>query len=437
MNEEAPINDLVEEDFELDGPTRIMERRPAVEPSEQALVPLPVGMDWWLLATVVMIAALGLVMAFSASIYPAVHNHGDESFFLDRHIRYLGMGLLALLFGLHVPYQAWRKAAYPLLGLAIGLLIFVMFFGETRNRATRWIMIAGITFQPAELGKFAFVVYLAFSLSKKAATNAIQTFHIGLLPHFLVWALVFGLCMKQPDLGTGLVLAILLFTLTFIAGARIAYLLFFGMSGGALLLTFLVNDPMRSKRLMAFLEPLAHRSATAYQLFNGKLAVATGGLAGRGLGASRQKLGFIPEAHTDFVLSIIGEELGVIGISLVAFAFAFVLIRGLRIALHARCEFGRLLAMGIVVLLGAQTAINFGVVLGLLPTKGLTLPFVSYGGSSLLVMSLAVGVLLNVGRGGHEEFRWPSPRQWWRDRRGDNDRLAAQTVAVTDAGGAP
>jgi len=165
--------------------------------------------------------------------------------------------------------------------------------------------------------------------------------------------------------------------------------------------------------------------------------VATGGLAGRGLGASRQKLGLIPEAHTDFVLSIIGEELGVIGISLVAFAFAFVLIRGLRIALHARCEFGRLLAMGIVVLLGAQTAINFGVVLGLLPTKGLTLPFVSYGGSSLLVMSLAVGVLLNVGRGGHEEFRWPSPRQWWRDRRGDNDRLAAQTVAVTDAGGAP
>ncbi len=434
MNDDDPI---IEPDdgaeFEFDGPTRVMDRRPEVNPSDEALVPLPVGMDWWLLATIVLIAALGLVMAFSASIYPAVHSHGDESFFLNRHIHYLGLGLLALLFGLHVPYQAWRKLAYPMLALVIGLLVYVMLFGETRNRATRWIVIAGTSFQPAELGKFVFVVYLAFSLSKKAATNAIQTFHIGLLPHFLVWALVFGLCMKQPDLGTGLVLAILLFTMTFIAGARIAYLLFFGMSGGGLLMTFLINDPMRSKRLMAFLEPLAHRSATAYQLFNGKLAVATGGLAGRGLGASRQKLGFIPEAHTDFVLSIIGEELGVIGISLVAFAFAFVLIRGLRIALHARCEFGRLLAMGIVVLIGAQTAINFGVVLGLLPTKGLTLPFISYGGSSLLVMSLAVGVLLNIGRGGREHFHWPSPRELWR-RRGDSERLAAQATAVVDGG---
>ncbi len=420
-------------DFEFDSPTRVMDRRPAVEPSEEALVPLPVGMDWWLLGTIVGLAALGLVMVFSASVYPAVHIYGDESYFLNRHIRYLGLALLALLVGLHVPYQAWRRLAYPMLGLTIAMLVYVMLFGETRNRATRWIVIAGVSFQPAELGKFVFVVYLALSLSKKAATNAIQTFHIGLLPHFLVWALVFGLCMKQPDLGTGLVLAVLLFTLTFIAGARIAYLLFFGMSGCVMLMTFLVNDPMRSKRLMAFLEPLAHRSATAYQLFNGKLAVATGGLAGRGLGASHQKLGFIPEAHTDFVLSIIGEELGVIGISLVAFAFAFVLIRGLRIALHARCEFGRLLAMGIVVLIGTQTAINFGVVLGLLPTKGLTLPFISYGGSSLLVMSLAVGVLLNVGRGGQERFTWSSPRELWR-RRGDHGRLASQSAAVMDGG---
>ena len=202
-----------------------------------------------------------------------------------------------------------------------------------------------------------------------------------------------------------------------------------GMGGGVLLMTFLINDPIRSKRLMAFLEPLAHRSATAYQLFNGKLAVATGGLFGSGLGTSRQKLGFIPEAHTDFVLSIIGEELGVIGISLVAFAFTFVLVRGLRIALHSRCEFGRLLAMGIVVLIGAQTAINFGVVLGLLPTKGLTLPFISYGGSSLLVMSLAVGILLNVGRGGREDFKWPKPKLLeLLPRRRANARVAAQAA---------
>ena len=428
MNDTEPMVTSAAEALAIDGPTRVMTRRPVEEASEAALVPLPVGMDWWLLAAVVMLAAFGVVMAFSASVYPAVHAHGNESHFLDRHVRYLALGLVAMLFGLHLPYQAWRRLAYPLLGMVIGLLVYVMFFGETRNRATRWILIAGVSFQPAELGKLVFVIYLAYSLSKKAATNAIQTFHIGLLPHFLVWALVFFLCMKQPDLGTGLVLAILLFTLTFVAGARIAYLLFFGMGGAVLLMTFLINDPMRSKRLMAFLEPLAHRSATAYQLFNGKLAVATGGLFGNGLGTSRQKLGFIPEAHTDFVLSIIGEELGVIGISLVAFAFTFVLVRGLRIALHARCEFGRLLAMGIVVLIGAQTAINFGVVLGLLPTKGLTLPFISYGGSSLLVMSLAVGVLLNVGRGGREDFKWPKLLELLPRRRA-NPRVAAQAAA--------
>jgi cell division protein FtsW len=155
---------------------------------------------------------------------------------------------------------------------------------------------------------------------------------------------------------------------------------------------------MRSKRFLAFLEPLAHRQATGYQLFNGKLAIASGGFFGQGLGASRQKLGFIPESHTDFVLAIIGEELGLFAIALVAIGFIFVLLRGLRIAQNAPCEFSRLLAAGITLFLGTQAAINFGVVMGLLPTKGLTLPFVSYGGSSLVVVALALGILLGVGR---------------------------------------
>ena len=392
----------------MDGPTRVMSAGPNVAPSARALVPMPVGMDWTLLCAVMLLASFGVVMAFSASIFTAVHNHaGNETFFLTRHLAYAGLGLVVMMVAAHVPYQAWRQLAYPLLGVTILSLIAVLLVGETRNRATRWLVLGGVSIQPAEIAKVAFIIYLARSLSQKAETNAIQTFHIGLLPHMIVWSLLLALCMKQPDLGTGLVLAVLLFTMTFVAGARIAYLLFFGFSGAAGLIFFLIHDPMRSKRILAFLEPLRYRSATAYQLFNGKLAVATGGLFGNGLGASRQKLGFIPEAHTDFVLAIVGEELGIIGLSLVAVTFMVVLIRGLRIALHARCEFGRLLALGITLLLGTQAAINFGVVLGLLPTKGLTLPFVSYGGSSLLVMSLAVGILLNVGRGGRPGFSLP------------------------------
>lgn len=392
--------------LDIDAPTRVIEGGPGVAPADDAVVPMPVGMDWWLLTAVMLLATLGVVMAFSASIFTAVHEHGgQESYFLQRHLLYAGLGFVALMVGAHLPYQFWREAAYSVLFATVLALIAVLLIGETRNRATRWLVLGGVSFQPAEVAKLAFIIYLARSLSRKAATNVIQTFHIGLLPHLIVWGLLLLLCMKQPDLGTGLVLATLLFSMTFVAGARIAYLLFFFFTGAAGLVMFLLRDPMRSRRIMAFLDPLGHRNATAYQLFNGKLAVATGGLFGQGLGASRQKLGFIPEAHTDFVLAIVGEELGVIGLALVAILFAFILMRGLRIAMHSRCEFGRLLALGITLLIGTQAAINFGVVLGLLPTKGLTLPFVSYGGSSLLVMALGVGILLNVGRGGRPDLQ--------------------------------
>ncbi len=391
----------------LGGPTRVSHAAPTMAVSDAELVHHPVGMDWPLFATIAALATLGLIMAFSASYYLAVHRFGNEHLFLDRHVQYLGAAAFALLLFANVPYQAWSKLAYPAIVVVLIALIAVPIFGVTRNRATRWLMFGPITFQPAELAKVVFVAYLARSLSKKAEQNSIQTFNVGLLPHLLVWTLLCGLCMKQPDLGTALVLAVLLFTLTFIAGARIAPLLFLGLSGLGLLIGFLIHNPMRSRRITAFLHNFEHRDSVGYQLWNSKLAVAMGGVFGRGLGGSHQKLGFVPEAHTDFVLAIIGEELGVVGIAFIAVCFMFILYRGTRIALSARDEFGRLLAMGITVLFGTQAAVNFGVVLGLLPTKGLTLPFVSYGGTSLVVMAMAAGVLLNVGRGGDPDFAWP------------------------------
>lgn len=411
----AQLDPPDDSDAALGGPTLVMQA-PNHPRSEAALVPLPVGMDWGLFATVIALMTFGVIMAYSASVYVALHQHGNEAHFLWRHLAHAGVAVVTLVVAVLIPYQLWRKLAYPLLIVTVGMLLLVMAFGETRNNATRWLLIAGIPFQPAELAKFAFVTYLAHSLTKKVSSAAVHTFRLGFLPHALVWLVVFGLCMKQPDLGTGLVLAVLLFTMTYIAGTNVAYLVFLVFGGVFALVTFLIHDPMRSKRLTAFLEPLQYRDTTGFQLFNGKLAVATGGLFGNGLGLSRQKLGFVPEAHTDFVLSIIAEELGLIGVALVALAFLFLVLRGLRIALRARDEFGRLLASGVTVLLGTQAAINFGVVMGTLPTKGLTLPFVSHGGSSLIVLSLAVGVLLNVGRGGDPELALPGLPRWFTRR---------------------
>ncbi|MSP90251.1 MAG: putative lipid II flippase FtsW [Myxococcales bacterium] len=395
------------ESLALATPTRVVPP-PPMPKSPAALVPIPPGMDWPLLATVMGLMTLGLVMSYSASIYVALHQHGgDDTHFLTRHFAHLGVALVALFFGTHVPYQAWRKLAYAVLVAAVIALAAVLMFGETRNRATRWLLIAGVPFQPAEAAKFAFVIYLAHSLTKKISREVVGSFTLGFLPHAFVWLVVFALCMKQPDLGTGVVLAVLLFTLTYVAGTKVSYLILLVFGAVGALVAFVIHDPMRSRRLVAFLEPLQYRDTTGFQLFNGKLAVATGGLFGNGLGLSRQKLGFVPEAHTDFVLSIIAEELGLVGVALVALGFLFVLLRGMRIALRAHDEFGRLLAAGITILVGTQAAVNFSVVMGTLPTKGLTLPFVSHGGSSLAAMALAAGVLLNVGRGGNPDFAWP------------------------------
>lgn len=387
--------------------------------AEPELPPVqPAGTDWWLVSSVLLLAAFGLVMAFSASIFEAVHRHGSETFFLHRHIAWLGVGLVAFLTAAHVPYQRLARSARPILLAAIGMLLLLRVdgVGVTVNNATRWLQLGPLRFQPGELAKVAFAIYLARSLAEKSARNAAHTFTLGIAPPMMVWVLLFGLFMMQPDFGSGVVLGALLFVMTFVAGARFAYLLVLGGGGITAAITFVMHDPMRSKRFAAFLEPLKYQRSTAYQLFNGLLAVGNGGVFGRGLGGSHMKLGFVPEAHTDFVLAIIGEELGLVGIAFVASMYIFICIRGLRIALNAPCEFGRLLGVGLTSLVGIHAAINFGVVMGMLPTKGLTLPLVSYGGSSLVIFATIFGVLVNIGRGGRPDPRAPRPGDRQRSR---------------------
>ena len=389
-------------------------------------VPTPVGMDWVLLGAVLALATIGVVMAFSASYYLAVHRLRDEFYFLDRHIRYAVVATIVLLVGSRVPYQALRQAARPGLIVSIALLVLVLMFGETRNGSTRWIF----GFQPAELAKLGFIVFMAHALVRRVERGTLRSFIHGMTPLLLVYLVFVGLLMKQPDMGTSLVLGVLVFGMAFVAGARVAPLF---RAGAAVVLVagaFIAQNPMRLERFRSWLDPFGTFHGKGYQLANSILAVAVGGPFGRGLGASQQKLGFLPEAHTDFVLAIIGEELGVVGISLVAALLLTVVWRGFRIAARAQDEFGRLVAFGITLLIGTQTAVNFGVVLGLLPTKGLTLPFVSYGGTSLIVMAAAVGVLLSIGRGGDPDWRerlpelpeWgrndgPRNRRWRRKRR--------------------
>lgn len=416
-----PLGHALPDDDVAGGPT--LETRvippPEIPLTERGVTPLPVGMDWLFLGIVIGLMALGTIMAYSASVHLALTVHGDMTVFLRKHLLHVSASLLALVVMLRVPYQALRNWAYAGIVGSLGLLGLVLVYGKVVNKARRWLVIGGFQFQPAELAKIAFAIYLAHSLTKKISRGESESLIKGLGPHFLVWICMFGFLIRQPDLGTGIVLGVMLFSMTYFAGLRVAYFLLAGALGGAGLIGYIIQNPMRLKRLLAFLDPLLYRSTTGFQLFNAKLAVATGGLFGRGLGMSRQKLGFVPEAHTDFILSIIAEELGLVGVALVALGFLTLLVRGVQIASRARDEFGRLLAAGLTILLATQASFNFAVVMGTMPTKGLTLPFVSHGGSSMIFMGAAVGLLLNIGRGGNPHYQsvWIERlRSWWPQR---------------------
>ena len=236
--------------------------------SDAALVPVPPGMDWPLFGTVVALMSLGIVMAFSASIYVALHNfNGDESHFLVRHLSHAGIALFVMLVAIRVPYQIWRPLAYPLLLTALAGLVAVLLWGKTVNNATRWLIIGGFPFQPAEFSKVAFVIYLAHSLEKKVSAGSVGRFSVGFVPHALVWCIAFALCMREPDLGTGIVLAVLLFSLCYVAGTNMAYVVLLGLVGLVGLSTYIMHNPMRLGRIVAFLHPEETRGTTGFQLW--------------------------------------------------------------------------------------------------------------------------------------------------------------------------
>lgn len=353
--------------------------------------------DIWIAATLVALVAFGVVMVFSASAVFAETRYGNPLHFLVRQSIFGVVGVLVMFTIARIDYHRYRRLTYPILGLGVFLLLVVALgFGRAAGGAARWIAVGPVNIQPAEPVKVALILWLAYSLSKKR--ERMGTFAIGFLPHVLMAGLLMLLCLVQPDFGSAVMIGVLSFVLLFTAGARLKDLLSSALIALPLVAALILLSPYRMRRFEGFLAPFEHRDTSGFQLAESLLSFGAGGVTGVGIGDSRQKLLFLPEAHTDFISAIVGEELGFVGIVCLVLAFVVLVLRGLRAAMRAVDDYGTYLAVGITVFLGLQAFTNLGVAMGMLPTKGLVLPFISYGGSSLLVNCAAAGLLLNVSR---------------------------------------
>ena len=357
--------------------------------------------DAWLLLIVCALMGIGVVMVYSASAVTALWDFHDEYFFLSRQLRFVGVGLVALFFGLKVDYRNYKRFAYPILIATILLLIAVAVGGTVVNNARRWIRVGGFNIQPSEIAKVTVVFFLAYSMSKKK--TKMRSVMIGIVPHLILLMVLAGLLMLEPDLGSCLLLAGVMGCMLLYAGSNWLFL-GAGVAMMAALGWFVIANSNRMARIEAFLNPWEHAQDSAYQITQGFVSLGNGGMTGTGLGDGLGKLGFIPELHTDCISAIIGEEFGFVGIAVVILLFMVLAVRGYLIALRANDDFGRLTAFGITTVLVMQAGINLAVVGGILPSKGFTLPFISYGGSSLIMCLFAVGVLLNISQGKEDPY---------------------------------
>jgi cell division protein FtsW len=354
------------------------------------------GYDVIILLMVVMLTCFGVVMVYSASSIMATKKFHDGFYFLKRQGLYALLGFGVMAFVMQVDYHVWRRAAVPVLlaCLVLLVLVFIPGIGGTAKGASRWIRLPGFNFQPSELAKVALIIYMAYSLDKKQ--EKLKVFMAGFLPYMVILAVLLAILLKQHDMGAALTMGTVALVMLFAAGTRPRYILGMGVLAAPFVYFLIVTKAYRMRRITAFLDPWQDPTDSGFQIIQSWIALGTGGIFGQGLGEGKQKLFYLPEAHTDFILSVIGEELGFIGVMVIAAMFLLLFQRSIRVAISAEDSFGRFLAFGIAVLLGLEAFINMGVVTGMLPTKGLALPFISYGGSSLIISLFAVGILLNV-----------------------------------------
>ncbi len=348
----------------------------------------------------VILICIGVVMIYSASSIYAWEKYKDSLFFLKRHLIFLAIGIFLTFLIMMADYRKLQNLAKPLLILSIFLLALVLIPGIGRevSGARRWFRFKFISFQPSELSGIAIIIYIADFIARRG--NRIKTFFKGFLPPICVMGLVALLVLMQPDLGTTLAIGIVVFIMLFVAGVRPAYLLSMILAGLPLLYLLIFSVPYRKMRILAFLNPWLDPKGSGFQIIQSQIALGSGGVFGVGLGHSRQKLFYLPAAHTDFIFSIIGEELGLLGTIGVIILFIIFLQQGLKVIKNTTNKFGYFLALGLVLMISFKAMVNIGVSCGLLPTKGLPLPFISYGGSSFIFDMLSVGMLINIARVG-------------------------------------
>ncbi|WP_010631031.1 stage V sporulation protein E [Sporolactobacillus vineae] len=353
--------------------------------------------DLLILFSVLSLLVTGLVMVYSASAISAAHKfNGDAFYFLKRQLIFSGAGLAMMWVTMRTDYRVWKSWTKAALLICFSLLILVLIpgVGLARGGARSWLGIGAFSIQPSEFMKVAMILFLAKFLSENQ--QKLPSFTRGLIPALAPFLIAFGMIMLQPDFGTGVVLVLTCLVMIFAAGARIRHFVIMGVFGLAGAAALILSASYRIKRLASFFDPWKDPNGTGFQIIQSLLAIGPGGLLGFGLFQSRQKYQYLPEAQNDFIFAIISEELGLIGAAAVLFLFCLLLWRGIITAMRAPDLFGTLLALGITGMIVIQVMINIAVVTGLIPVTGITLPFLSYGGSSLTLMLISVGILLNI-----------------------------------------
>jgi len=352
--------------------------------------------DTTLLIVVLALVSFGIVMVYSTTAILAGDRFGDPTFFLKRQALYAAIGFILMIAMIFVPHEMLRRYAYPILAVSILSLIAVLIpgIGHRAGGSMRWLRISSLSFQPSEFAKLGLIIFLSYFLTKKE--EKIRSFSFGFLPTLVLSGLVIALVLKEPDFGGALFLTAMVFLFLFVSGARVIYIAASFLLALPVAYYLLTHVAYRYRRLMSFIRPWDDPSGTSYHIIQSFLSFGSGGLFGLGLGEGRQKLFFLPAPHTDFIFSVIGEELGLVGAMVLVLLFFIFTLRGIAIANAMEDRFGALLALGVTLMISLQAVINMGVVLGLLPTKGLTLPFISYGGTSLITNLVGVGILLRL-----------------------------------------
>ena len=352
--------------------------------------------DFWLFIMAMILMCIGLLMVFSASEYSTMVHFEDSYFYFKKQLIWALISLICMRLVMKIDYWHYKRHVILFLGITVTMLLLVLFIGEEVKGATRQINFGFISFTPSEFVKILLVIIIASSLAGQR--ERIKDFWNGVFPSVLLVGFVAGLVLIQPDLGTAVSLVIIVFIMLFAAGARARHLGLLILTGLAAIYAAITYEPYRLSRYLSFMDPWADPLGDGFQTVQGLYAIGSGGLFGLGLGQSKQKLFYLPENHTDFIFAIVGEELGFIGVAVVLGLFAVFLWRGLKIALNSEEPFASLLACGITASIGIQIIINIAMVAGCLPVTGIPLPFISFGGTSLLSTMLGVGILLNISR---------------------------------------